>query len=258
MRENARKFEGLAEPYDAYRPGYPNEIFAILADNVPRDLPCAIDVGAGTGISTAALRRALPPNWLIIAVEPGTDMRRVLTRRFRGVPQVQALDAAAEAISVPDSSVSLIVACTAFHWFDRRAFFSEAARLLVPGGLLAIIRNRRVPDPVVQGFDAFLGTHLVDVSDMEKRERAKEPSVRDLAALPDFKAAKSATARWQCSMQRRAFIDLYLTRSTTAEVVRSLGLRAVIDAFEDIWEAAGGGTEHDVQWETTLKWAKRA
>lgn len=258
MRDSAQSFDGLAEAYDAYRPGYPAEIFDTLAAAVPTDLPCAIDVGAGTGISTAALQAALPSNWLIVAVEPGSDMRRVLTRRFQGNPTVQPLDAFAEAITMPDSSVSLVVACTAFHHFDREAFFAEAARLLVPGGILALIRNRRGPDPVIEGFNAFIADQLAAVSDMAKRARTMEPSVRELAALPRFKAPKSVTRGWSQTMTRRDLIDLYLTRSITGQVVRAIGLRPVIAAFEAVWDAHEPGKIRDIQWETTLKWVKRA
>lgn len=256
MRENAHRFDGLAETYDLYRLGYPPALFRELAAETPAGLRCAIDVGAGTGISTQNLSEALGPGWLIIAIEPGIDMRRVLARRFKAVPNVQVLDAAAEAMSVPDASASLIIACTAFHWFDRERFFAEAARVLIPDGILAIIRNRRRAAGVIRQFDAFIAAHLVDVSDFEAREKRKEPSVRELAALAAFKAAKSSTQAWQNRMDCRALIDLYLTRSTLSSVVRHHGLGFVMARLRALCAAEGEGP-YDIAWETTMKWVRR-
>lgn len=257
MRENARRFDGLAEAYDVYRPGYPRVIFEALAAELPPGVRCAIDVGAGTGISTQQLLEALGPDWLIIAVEPGADMRRVLARRFKSVPNVQVLDASAEHLSVPDKSASLVVACTAFHWFDRSAFFAEAARVLIPEGVMALIRNRRKPDPLIRRFDAFLARHNHEIGDFDLREKRKEPSVRELAALPAFKAAKSSTETWDSRMTCRGLVDLYLTRSTTTTVVRQFGLGFVMDELTRLCTEAYGDAEFPVEWETTLKWARK-
>lgn len=46
--------------------------------------------------------------------------------------------AAAESSGLPDSSVDLVTVAQALHWFDARAFFSEAARVLSPGGGIAV------------------------------------------------------------------------------------------------------------------------
>jgi ubiquinone/menaquinone biosynthesis C-methylase UbiE len=258
MRDNVHRFDGLAEAYDAYRPSYPQALFDGLAAEVPPGVRCAIDVGAGTGISTQKLLDALGPDWLILAVEPGPDMRRVLQRRFQSVPNVQVLDATAEKLTVPDSSASLIVACTAFHWFDHDRFFDEAARVLIPDGLMAVIRNRRKPSPLIHRFDQFIAKNSIEVTDFESREKRKEPPVRTLMALEDFKAAKSCTAEWQSRMDCRSLIDLYLTRSTTSGVVRQKGLKFVIGNLERICREEQGDAPFEIEWEATMTWAKRA
>ena len=37
-----------------------------------------------------------------------------------------------------DSSVSLVTACQAVHWFDIPKFYNESWRILKPSGLLAV------------------------------------------------------------------------------------------------------------------------
>lgn len=256
VRENAHRFEGLAETYALYRPGYPEACFRDLAAASQADSKLAVDIGAGPGTSTRGLRAAIPGDWLVLAVEPGHDMRRVLTRDFQGDARVQVADGAAEAIPLPDGSAALVLACTAFHWFDRTAFFAEAARVLAPGGVLALVRNRREPTPIIADFDAYLAEHSVEVRDFPAREKTKEPTVRELGALPCFRGAKSRSYPWRDRRDCRGLIDLYLTRSTVWALVRRVGLGRVIRDLEAIC-AARGAAAFDIDYQTTVKWALR-
>ena len=257
MSGNIHRFEGLAEAYDAFRPTYPVGVFELLAQELPQVPKCAVDVGAGTGLSTQGLMDNLPDGWLVIGAEPGEDMRRVLTRRFRDRANFHANDSTAESLKLPSGSVGLLTAFTAFHWFDRVAFYAEAARVLAPGGIMAIVRNRRTPDPLIAEFDAFVEEHSTEIADMKRRELTKEPTVRELAALEPFKSAQSRTLNWQENMDGRQLVDLYLTRSTVAFVVRTIGLTKVRDAFEEIYSRHQGTATKELQWETTIKWVRR-
>jgi SAM-dependent methyltransferase len=46
--------------------------------------------------------------------------------------------ALAHASGLPSGAVDLVTVAQAVHWFDRDAFFREASRVLVPGGLIAV------------------------------------------------------------------------------------------------------------------------
>src|SRR5262249_27228598 len=83
MAERKRgDFSGLSQDYQRYRPDYPAEITAAgVAFLKAGGLACdsrllAVDVGAGTGISTRAWRRTLGRVCRIVGIEPGEDMRR--------------------------------------------------------------------------------------------------------------------------------------------------------------------------------------
>jgi len=256
MRENADRFEGLAETYAVHRPGYPLAAFRDLADACAADSRIAVDIGAGPGTSTRALRDALGPDWRVIAVEPGHDMRRVLGRSFRDAPDVQVIDGAAEKIPLPDASAGLAVACTAFHWFDRAAFFAEAARVLAPGGVLGLVRNRRKPLPVIAAFDAYVAENSVDVLDYPARERTKEPTVREMAALPGFGSARSQTYGWRDTRDCRGLVDLYLTRSTVWALVRRVGLERVMRDLGALCAAHADGPV-EIAYDTSVKSAIR-
>jgi len=258
MTDAADRFDGLAEAYEMHRPGYPAAAFQALLPDLRCKAKVAVDVGAGPGNSTASLRDALGPDWRYIAIEPGRDMRRVLSRRFSVAPDVHVADATAEDMRLPPGFAALVVACTALHWFDPPRFYAEAGRVLAPGGVLALIRNRRKPLPILQAFDRYIEERSVETKDFALRETRKEPVVRDLARVPGFMVARSCTYSWTNELTARGFIDLYLTRSTLWGVVRRIGLSRVMADLNAICAQQGlGETPIAITWETTAKWARK-
>jgi SAM-dependent methyltransferase len=183
-------------------------------------------------------------------------MRRVLSRRFSDDPGVQAIDAAAEAMPLPKQGAALVIACGAFHWFDREAFMAEAARVLAPRGVLALVRNRMCPSPVIGDFDRYIASKSAGGDDHARLERRKEPTVRELKARPDFMAARSFTVGWTEERDCRSLIDLYLTRSTVWEIVRRVGLGEVLADLSNLCQQQSLSSAI-IHWETTVKLAQR-
>jgi ubiquinone/menaquinone biosynthesis C-methylase UbiE len=52
-------------------------------------------------------------------------------------PNVQYVQAAAEQLQGDPGAADLVCAAQALHWFDRPAFYAQAARVLKPSGVLA-------------------------------------------------------------------------------------------------------------------------
>lgn len=98
-----------------------------------------LDLGAGTGKRTELL---VPRAERVIAVEPSEAMLDQLRPKL---PSVEAIVAPAEAIPLPDSSCDLVAVAQAFHWFDREPACREIARVLRPGGTLALLWNMSDP-----------------------------------------------------------------------------------------------------------------
>jgi SAM-dependent methyltransferase len=93
----------------------------------------ALDVGCGTGQSTQALADIAED---VVGADAAWEMLRHAT------PPAAYVQAAAEALPFASGAFDLIAVGHAFHWFDRPRFLDEAARLLRPGGWLAIYGNR--------------------------------------------------------------------------------------------------------------------
>jgi ubiquinone/menaquinone biosynthesis C-methylase UbiE len=58
-------------------------------------------------------------------------------------PGATVIDGTAEAIPLPDRSVDIVTVAQAFHWFRFEEALAEIARVLRPGGGLAILFNER-------------------------------------------------------------------------------------------------------------------
>ncbi|MCF8518366.1 MAG: class I SAM-dependent methyltransferase [Rhodobacteraceae bacterium] len=257
MREDAERFDGLAEAYAAFRPGYPAAAFRDISANVTSPLRRALDLGAGPGNSTLSLREALGPEWTIAAVEPGRDMRRVLARRLGGQNGVMILDACVEALPLPTGFASLATLCTAWHWVNPIQTMAEMARVIAPGGVFVVLRNGRLPHPVLDAFTAYFATLNPQGEDHARREARKLPGLDFLAAQPGFADPSAASWPWQNEMECQALIDLWLTRATAWEVVRRVGLTRVLGDLRALCAQHMPKGQVTLHWETQAQWVRR-
>ena len=134
-RAAATGFARGVEAYDRGRPDYPPEALAYLQRELDlRRGRTVVDLAAGSGKLT---RQLASLGCEVIAVEPVDEMRAAIGEGIR------ALDGTAEAIPLPDSSADAVTVAQAFHWFDGAKALAEIARVLRPGGALALVWNRR-------------------------------------------------------------------------------------------------------------------
>ena len=153
--ERAASFARVADAYEQARPGYPADAVLWLAGETPCDV---VDLGAGTGKLTRSLA-ALGHH--VVAVEPLGEM---LDRLRAAVPGVTAVAGSAESMPLPDGAADVVACAQAFHWFDQEPALAEIARVLRPGGRLALVwnvRDERVPW-VSELSDAMVGRTGVD------------------------------------------------------------------------------------------------
>jgi ubiquinone/menaquinone biosynthesis C-methylase UbiE len=154
-------FSKVAPQYERGRPDYPAEaVDWIAAVTGLGPSAVVVDLAAGTGKLTRQLVRS---SARVIAVEPLPEM---LSELISVLPQVEVVIGTAEATGLPDAVADVVAIAQAFHWFSTPEALSEIARLLVPGGHLALVWNRRDPTQEVQ----------TDLARVMARYRHRSPS----------------------------------------------------------------------------------
>jgi SAM-dependent methyltransferase len=192
-------FREVADAYERGRPGYPEDAARWLAGAEPRDV---VDLGAGTGKLTRTL---LDLGHRVTAVEPLEEMRSALAA---AVPGVLALPGSAEAIPLPDATADVVTCAQAFHWFDHAKALPEIARVLRPGGRLALVWNSRDDrDPWMAGLSAIIGNEPVDEDDLVP-----------IRASVLFGPVETAEFRFEQALDRDGLLDLVNSRSYCAKL----------------------------------------
>ena len=143
-------FNRLAGDYRA-RPGYPAALVDRLAA-LAGGAGTVVDLGAGTGLLALPLAgRGIA----VRAVEPASAMLDVLREGARGLP-VDPVHAPAEETGLADGAASLVLVADALHWVEPEAAGRETARLLVPGGAVAVVEVRIRGSAFADGISELL------------------------------------------------------------------------------------------------------
>jgi SAM-dependent methyltransferase len=135
-------FSSASDRYAAYRPDYPAALFAWLAGLCPRsgtsprpgtstERDTAWDCATGSG--QAALGLA-PYFRQVVATDASTEQ----IRHAAPHPGIDYRVAPAEASGLAGHSIDLVTVAQAAHWFDLPRFYAEVARVLKPGGVIAL------------------------------------------------------------------------------------------------------------------------
>jgi ubiquinone/menaquinone biosynthesis C-methylase UbiE len=168
----ATAFDDAAQEYERGRPGYPREAIDALIRELHLDRrSVVVDLAAGTGKLTRDLTQRFNE---VIAIEPLAAMREQLAR---AAPAARALEGAAERMPLADASADAVVVAQAFHWFDGRRALDEIARVLKPGGGLALLWNttpwERREGPWFSQLDDLLEDSRADLSVMRRHRSGK-------------------------------------------------------------------------------------
>lgn len=137
-----RAFDTCVVDYARHRPGYPRALVDRLGD-IAGLIGDVADIGAGTGIFTRLLVGA---GWRVTAVEPSAAMLKCVTDGIsvgEKKGRIVQVCASAEATALAGNAFDMVAAAQAFHWFNPPFALREFARILRPGGVLALVWNNR-------------------------------------------------------------------------------------------------------------------
>jgi len=221
-----RGFSTGSDLYERARPGYSDESVAHLVGALGiGPASRVLDIAAGTGKLTRAL---VAVGATCVAVEPSVSMRASFASILPGVAQVGA---DAEFLPFADSSFDALTVAQAFHWFDTPEAVAEFARVLRPGGGLALVWNERdESDPLV--------AQLTRISKWDLHQ--PYPVGRDFGTVIDasghFGPVTRTRLRFTQPLDRTAFVEQVASRSYMA-VLPEDRRRAILDGVAEL--AAG-------------------
>ncbi|MFP6582215.1 MAG: class I SAM-dependent methyltransferase [Candidatus Hydrogenedentota bacterium] len=237
-------FPDAAAGYRAYRPTYPDELFAYLAGIVPsreRAWDCA------TGNGQAALK--LAPHFREVIATDGSE------KQIAQAEQAENIDyriATAEHSGLDDTSIDLITVAQALHWFDYDAFSKEVHRVLKPKGILtAWTYNLLTCDPGVDAcvnhfYDKIVGPYWP----FERRD--VETGYRDIQFPFDTLDAPpfAMTASWTLVH----LIGYLATWSAVAAYEKDKGTNPIAGITEELHELWGDPSKAKaVEWPLSVR-----
>ncbi|MFD1366024.1 class I SAM-dependent methyltransferase [Actinoplanes sichuanensis] len=235
----------MAETYERFRPGYPDELFDLVAGYADRPLQRALEIGAGTGKAT---RLFASHGVAVVATEPDPDMLAELRKH---VPeQVSPVRAAFEDVRTVES-FDLVFAAASLHWTKPEGRWPRVAGWLAPGGVFASFGGPiRLADPTIEeavraARAPFLDSDEVPSPDGTPEGEAMQWPGTELRQSPYFTDVRQHVLPRRSTMTAADFVGhlstisayLELPPPTRAEVFRRIEntLPATVELIADIF-----------------------
>jgi len=232
--DSTRRFSPRVADYIKYRPGYPPQVVEACRTSMGLTPASVVaDIGSGTGLSTEPF---LKNGNTVFGVEPNPDMRtaaeHLLSARY---PNFRSIHGTAEATTLADESVDLVIAAQAFHWFDKPAASREFKRILRTGGHVAIVWNDRKTDtsPLLEGYEQLLHASGTDYTQVSKTTTSVD-DLREVFGADFRKVAFPNEQRFDFEgLRGRAMSASYSPMPGHAAHERFVtGLRSLFDAHQ--------------------------
>lgn len=247
-RIQALVFGEVAETYHEARPRYPDQLVSdVLAFGPVPPGGHALEVGAGTGIATAAFASA---GLRITAIEPSEEMAALARRSLPSTVEV-VLTKFEEWES--DERFDLVYAAQAWHWVDPDVGFTRAHELLKPGGVLALMWNLEDPDQPdrLAGLDEVYEQFADELGQRATPARLRPPEelAADLVETSLFTPPERLTYPWSQIYSTEEFLRLQMTHSPK-RMLPPDRRRELLDQIGGVIDAHGGAIE--VRYTTNL------
>jgi SAM-dependent methyltransferase len=253
----AQTFDGAAGAYEEGRPDYPGAAIDRVAAELglgPESV--VVDLAAGTGKLTRGLVGRFGR---VIAVEP---LEGMLAQLRQSLPEVEAHVGRAEEIPLEDGLADAVFCGQAFHWFANSEALAEIARVLRPGGGLALIWNispwetREGPwfaalDDLLEGSRADLSVVRRHGSGVWRQVFEGDELFEELQGDGYEHSHRLTREAFVATMKSRSYIAT-LSAEDRAEVLEAIGL--LMDRKDSPF--AGEVSEGEVPLRTVVFWTR--
>lgn len=239
-------FSANAADYARFRPTYPPELFAWLAETSP-GTGLALDEGTGSGQAAVGLAAHFDR---VIGLDPSADQ----IAHARPHPRVGYRVAPAERTGLDEGSVDLVLAAQAFHWFRPDEFFAEVGRVLRVGGVLALVTYElswitpevdAVVRDLYRSLDAYWEPERRLVMDGYSTVAVPFPEID----APEF----TMRSRWSLDALI-GYLGTWSALRRSAEATGVNPLETVVPALADAW---GSVEAREVSWPLAVRAFRR-
>ena len=237
-RYAAESFGAKAERYDRSRPSYPDALVEAIVAGSPG--PEILDVGCGTGIAARQFRAA---GCRVLGVD--VDERMAEVARRHGI-EVEV--STFEDWDPAGRRFDALISAQAWHWVEPVAGAAKAARVLRPGGRLAVFWN--VAQPPVEAAEAFAEVYA-RVAPETPAPRGPAPTLAGSSALftrtadglrqtGGFGEPEEWRFDWERYYTRDEWLDVLPTHGVHARLSEEK-MRDILAGIGAAIDALGGG-----------------
>lgn len=216
MTKLTTKFGEANLDYKKFRPGYPRELFDTILSSIKKPYKNAIDIGAGTGISTAILAECFSN---VTAIEPDKGMINVGTFS----DSVTIINDCAENVKLPFGEFDLVTSGNAFYWMDAARVLPLISGWLTRQGVLAAYRYN-LPMTNNERINQFISDELKTKWDTFRHERLKdtEYTYRNIHNSSYFKNVRIHKIDNFVELSIDEFVGFFASTSYVSSFLRTL------------------------------------
>ncbi len=229
-------FDQMADYYDKYRPGYPQDIIEVfLREAAIHPGDHLLEIGAGSGKATAQF---CGKGLNITCIEPGARLTEIGQRRFPD-EHFEFVATRFEDMQAEGKTYDSIFSAQAFHWIPKPEGYQKAAALLKESGALALIWNMYITFPndadrelitLSQRYGGF--ADFVDEAECETRIAA---IIKEIEESGCFSSPEVYRCLWRMEYTPEDYFGFVMTGNRFVQK----SIEEKEQAKKDIWELAG-------------------
>ncbi len=210
---DSRRFDGVANLYDAYRPSYPNELIEdIIQISGIRSEGRILDIGSGTGKATLLFAQR---GYTILCLEPGQNLIYVARKNLVSYPKVSFVKARFEKWKCDKDEFDLVISAQAFHWVPEKVRFKKTANVLKHQGYLAAFWNMSpgMEGKIRQELDQVYQKRARELVNTETFEQIIESRETSFLDTPYFEKVVVKKYFWSARYSTNDYLGLLNTYS---------------------------------------------